>query len=239
MNTVTYSTALAKVDSDGQLLAYPVYMQTVRQENPTWSFLVVNDAEFIESLGYFVVALVDRPTEPGVVIERDPTLVNGVWTQTWEVRPYSQEELDAMLVVSKAQTLEKIAVSLNAALDEGFEFNFGTEEEPVLGNVQLRNADRVNIIGSGLRADRLVEKGSVDPTMPFRTLQNEVKMCTPLQMTALSDQAYDAYLILIGISWQLKDAATAATQASELPVVPAKLILPEDWRNTLAGRPAK
>lgn len=234
MNTVTYSTALAKVDQEsGVLLAYPVYMPQVQRENPTWSFLVVNDEEFINFLGYQVVVLTERPTTPGVVIERDPLLIDGKWVQQWEVRPYSPEELESMLVIQKASTIELIATRLQEALAIGFEFNFGTEEAPVLGNVQLRGTDRVNIIGSGLRADRLVAAGTTGNIMPFRTYENTTMLITPEQMTALSDDAYDAYLVFINMSWDLKDATTAATTAEEVPVVPDVLVLPEDWRTLL------
>lgn len=237
MSVVKNHTLLARI-KNGQVAKYPCTMADVKREWDQVSFLVENESDIISGdFGYEVVVLVPQPAGD-VIIERDPVFIDGQWVQQWEVRSFTASEAQAVLADRKEQLEQEISLALNNALDEGFAFNFGTPEAPELGNIQLRNGDLVKITGSGLRADRLIAKGSVDATMPFRTFQNEVKMCTPLKMAELSDQAYDAYLILIGISWQLKDAAAAATTVSELPVVPAKLVLPEDWRNLLAGRPA-
>jgi hypothetical protein len=232
MSTIDNSTALVKIGGEGVENTYPVYMNTVRRENPDWSFNDTPDEDLINELGYHVVYPVDKP-EGHVVIEGQPILDGGIWQQTWVVRDFSEMEVSRQLETLKATAIDEIGQRLATALETGFAFTFGEE----VGHVQLRDIDRANIVGCGLKADRMEKNGVVDPVMPFRTYENKTFMCTPAQMKILSDQAYDAYLVFLGIAWQLKDAVTKAVNSSEVPAIPPALELPENWESLLSPAP--
>jgi hypothetical protein len=66
-------------------LEYPVTLLKLRQDNPNVSFAAEPDQTIVEGLGYSIVQPVPAPLVPlgDVITEAAPTLVNGVWTQTW------------------------------------------------------------------------------------------------------------------------------------------------------------
>lgn len=226
-------TLLAKVDKNGNLKEYPISMPTVRVENKDWSFPDEVEVETINDLGYQVVERVEQP-KADVVEEGIPVFFGGVWKQSWLARPYNQEERDNLLFAKKAVLVDQIEVRLLSALDVGFEFDFGTESTPDICHVQLRVADRSSITGCGLKADRLIAAGVTAAMMPFRTYENENKLCTPQQLKTLSDQAYDAYLVYLKVVWDLKDSVKAALTIEDLPTIPEKIELPVGWQTMLA-----
>lgn len=228
MTTITSSTPLIKLGGEGQNNTYPVFLAQVRRENADWSFNDTPDIELINNLGYQVVSPTDKPVGD-VVTEAQPFILEGAWFQAWTVRPFNEAELAAALERAKEDSIEAVNVRLADALGFGFPHAFDVEGGTEVGHVQLRNTDRSNLVGIGMKADRLIAKGVVGPVMPFRTFENVTYMCTPEHMKIVSDQAYDAYLIFIGMAWQLKDAVTNATVLSEIPAIPESLELPEGW----------
>lgn len=232
MLTANSQTPLVKLGEDGAPSAYPVYLADVRRENNTWSFPVEVDEETLNMLGYFIVDEAEKP-EGDILEEVAPVFSEGRWRQVWIARNYTPVELAGILSERKFGIVNAVDMRLMEALEIGFEYNFGTEEEPDVGHVQLRDQDRANITGIGLKADRLIAKGLTSVAMPFRTYENVSKSCTPPQMYDLSDKAYDAFLIFIGMAWQLKDATNAALTLAELPEVPERLELPAGWETML------
>lgn len=221
-------TLLVKVDEEGNILRFPAFMRDVKLDNLNISFVLVNDSEFLETLGYYVVQ--ERPVPEGDVVEMiNPVLIDGKWTKTFSIRPFNEEELAVNLANAKENAHYEINERLNAALEIGFSFNFGTDEEPLMENVQLRESDLAKIVGCGLKADRLLHANVTDLAMPFRTYENNTRMLMPEQMKDLSDKAYDAYLVFIGLAWQLKDVVISATTIDQLPEIPATLELPNGW----------
>ena len=71
---------------------YPRYQGDIRLENPDIGPIFVCPDTYAE------VQETQRPDFnmlEETAVEIQPTIQNGVWTQTWLVRPYTQEELDA------------------------------------------------------------------------------------------------------------------------------------------------
>ncbi|BDD79456.1 hypothetical protein [Burkholderia phage FLC8] len=221
MTTINASTRLIKIGAEGQANTYPVYMGQVRQDNPNISFPDETEEEYLNGLGYFIVQEVAQPTGD-VVTEGDPVFANGVWSQVWNVRSFTADEVASQLDVTKTAMMTDITNKLTAALEKGFSFAFSD----VAGHVQLRDGDRGNIASARIRADKLVTQGVTDAVMPFRDWENVTHMCTPAQIVDLSDAAYEAYLGFLGAGWTLKDAVTKAATAADLPAVPAEITLP-------------
>lgn len=224
MTIIDQSTRLIKVGQTSEDSAYPVYLQQVRTENPSWSFAENPEEELLNSLGYFVVELVTQPSaENSVAVEGMPVFENGVWKQSWTLRQQSQEEINANFDTLRQEHLSAIMAKVTEALAKGFLFAF---EDGTSGHVQLRDGDRANLAGARVRAEAFVEQNVTDPIMPFRDWENVTHMCTPASVVSLADKAYDAYLGFLAIGWSLKDQTEAATQVSELPELPAEIELP-------------
>lgn len=221
MTTINASTRLIKIGAEGQPNTYPVFMGQVRQDNPNISFPDETEEEYLNGLGYFVVQDVAQPAGD-VVTEGDPVFAAGVWSQAWNVRSFTTDEVASQLASTKSTMMSDIANKLTAALEKGFSFAFSD----VPGHVQLRDGDRGNIASARIRADKLVTQGVTDAVMPFRDWENVTHMCTPEQIVTLSDDAYEAYLGFLGAGWALKDAVTNAATAADLPVVPEEITLP-------------
>lgn len=221
MTAINETTALVKPAKDSEPLVYPVYMYQVRQENPQWSFSEQPDEELLNTLGYFVVQPTTPPTD-GIVTEGEPTLANGVWSQTWVTRQPTADEVAAALAAKKQTMLADVQTKIDAALLKGYPFTF-TEG---VGHVQLRDGDRANLAGARVRAEALKAAGTTDAVMPFRDFENVTHMCTPDTIISLSDKAYDDYLTYLGTGWQIKDAIVAAKTDADLPTVPDEITLP-------------
>ena len=76
---------------DGGVSAYPYTIAHLKADHPNTSF-PDNPAEtMLQGYGMFVVASAAQPThDPSIsfVAEGTPSLVDGKWTQTWQVRDY-------------------------------------------------------------------------------------------------------------------------------------------------------
>lgn len=169
-------------------------------------------------LGYAKVYDTTKP-EGDVVEEGVPVFENGYWMQTWTIRGFTDEEKSVELARRKTMALASIAEKANAALEQGFMFNFGTD----YGHVQLRSTDRAFISNAGLKADRLIAKGVEDPVCVFRVLENVTYRITPQKMRDLSEEAYEAHLQVQSVVWNLKDAVEAAANIGDLPVIPEQI----------------
>lgn len=74
--------------ANGQIDQYPYTVGKLRRDNPNTSFPKSLTAEALSSWGVYPVAKVSAPaynaaTQKVQVV--DPTLLEGVWTQTWQV----------------------------------------------------------------------------------------------------------------------------------------------------------
>ena len=82
-----------KVENN-EIIKYPYSIRELKMDNPNVSFPVTLSTELLNSFGVYVVTEV-VPTEDytKVVSEINPTLVDGVWTQTWLIENATEEEI--------------------------------------------------------------------------------------------------------------------------------------------------
>lgn len=104
--------------SNGVIEKYPYTTQNLRSDNPNTSFPVVIDNE---TLALFGVSSVQASARPSVdytqrVVEGQPELVDGVWTQTWNIEDLSAEEV-AAVVEAKASEVRRSRNDRLAACD--------------------------------------------------------------------------------------------------------------------------
>lgn len=216
------STGDNKVDGSMRFIDPSTMKWGIRLKDIKMSFQnVIWGSDITESmiavLGYFVV----KPTVPpqaDVVTEVEPVLVDGVWIQQWEGRPYTTEELVKQLNIVKLELSETIDAIRNDVLAIGVPFNFGTTEAPDVEHVQVRDGDRAN--QAGMAAQLLRQP---DQQQAFRTYQDNIKQLSPEQVSALTDAAYNGYLSILGYFWNLKDAIKNAKAQDELPEIPTSV----------------
>lgn len=83
---------------NGAVVQYPYTYAMLRSEYPNVSFPRVIPDDRLEEHGLFKVAEVEQPAHDPItqnVEEGTPTLLAGVWTQTWNVVAASAEEIAA------------------------------------------------------------------------------------------------------------------------------------------------
>lgn len=80
---------------DGAVAKYPYTIGNLRKDNPSTSFPKRPDDTLLAEWGMRLVTKTDRPTIDLTknVVEGDPVLNNGIWTQVWVVADASVEEI--------------------------------------------------------------------------------------------------------------------------------------------------
>lgn len=93
--------------TNGAVEQYPYSFQQLKNDNPQTSYPSTPSAEGLLSYGLHEVTAVqpqyDQTTHR--VEEATPTLVDGAWTQTWNIIPLTEEEL-AQREAKRLATLE-------------------------------------------------------------------------------------------------------------------------------------
>lgn len=74
---------------------YPYTLDQLKSDNPNVSFPETIPNSTLSEYGVFPVSFADAPTVDYTknVTEDTPKLINGQWTQVWEVTPASNEEI--------------------------------------------------------------------------------------------------------------------------------------------------
>lgn len=198
--------------------SYPVYLQDIRRQNPNISFGSGADEAFFKAMGYGVVHLTQRP-EGDVVEETNPVLKDGKYSQNWEARSFNEQELGAQLL----QTKETMLTAVDNLLKQKFEIGMAEDFDGTTLHVQMRDADRVNIIGLRIAAESAIAAGQSDQLFELRTWEN-INVSLPAEdFVALTWKYMAAYSAAMKASWELKDAIKVAETAEELPVLPEVL----------------
>lgn len=212
--SVTNSTLLINVVTG----EYPVYLSKVRRDNPNVSLPQELTEDIIRSLGYEIVTMVARPVGD-VVTEGQPEIVDGVYTQTWEVRGYSPEELSQQLDIKKQELNARINNMRATELENGFEHITASGSVFV---VQTRLEDRLNLMYLNMAAQQMIAAGDETP-QAFRSAENATHMLTPSELLTMSVEALNYYKNVLGACWTLKDQIDAAQSVDQLPAIPEKL----------------
>lgn len=213
MANVTGSDKLIRL-SDSQ---YPIFLSQVRQDNKLVSLPQEPTEEQLLELGYVLVQKVTPPTGD-VVTEGTPTQVSGVWTQTWNVRAYTTEELATQLTQKKAELSDRLTGSYTQGiLEQGIAYDFGGTYGTL--HIQVRDGDRANLVGLRVNADAAVAASLDDDAhaMYFRTLENVNVPLKPSAVITMTNAALVGYYNVLQPIWALKDQITSATELSQLP----------------------
>lgn len=85
---------LAKI-SNNTVAQYPYTFADLQADFPNTSFPADPDAETLAPFGAVIVAQASPPLTDHTeyAVEQDPELVNGVWTQSWAVIPFTETEM--------------------------------------------------------------------------------------------------------------------------------------------------
>ena len=93
--------------TNGSVEQYPYSFQQLKNDNPDTSFPVTPTPALFQAYGIYDVTEVQPQYDQSThrVEEATPTLVDGVWTQTWNIIPLTEEEL-AQREAKRLATLE-------------------------------------------------------------------------------------------------------------------------------------
>lgn len=212
-----------KITADMTLIAvdtgqYPLNLTQVRAILTEKSFAEEPDEELLADLGYGVVHPEDPPAGD-VAEEGAPALQDGLWVQTWTVRPYNTEEIAANFANRKAELNYQIEALIDATLDAGCVYTFPSGD---VQHIQLRDGDRANLVGLAAKADR-VQRAGGEQTFYFRTQENDIQAMTTAQTVVMTDVAFDKYMFILNACWPLKDQIKTATDLAGLPTIPTSI----------------
>lgn len=96
---------------NGIVDTYPYFIENIRAENPNTSFSATLSDEVLAEYGVFKVKEVEAPQIDYTknIFELTPELINGEWTQVWEIKPASQEELLERVLAFRASEYPPMA----------------------------------------------------------------------------------------------------------------------------------
>lgn len=106
----------------------------------------------------------------------------------------------------------KINAALADALRTGMPYTMPDGSEDT---VQVMAADRQNLLGLAMEAERLRTAGVTDAVQEFRALSNTRYPMTPEDVIAMTDAALTYYKALLQQSWDRKDAIASALAAED------------------------
>lgn len=196
---------------------FKLSMHDVRQahRDVMWGSQV--SEEFLHSLGYAVVHS-RPPVGEGDFVEVLPTLEDGLFYQNWQKREPAPGE--ALFKVENAKAIAEATVKSFSAssVERGAAFNFGTEDEPRILSMQIRDQDRLNVLGMETMAKRRPEMQQY-----FRTAENIMVKVTAEQLYEMNNLAYTAYVAIKSAEWALLDSIRSATTVEEIPALPESL----------------
>ncbi len=102
---------------DGQTVQYPSSPEQLRRDNPGVSFPEVIPGSLLAEWGVYPVTPTAQPAFDSLtqtVVEDTPIQIDGVWTQVWEVRGASAQEIAAR----QQQIKEQITAQVQQRLDD-------------------------------------------------------------------------------------------------------------------------
>lgn len=84
-------------------LEYPRYVGDIEQENPEWELgqALPEGWEFVQETA------APTPTTDQLVTEVFPVLVEGQWTQTWELIDLTEEDINKLILAEFKRQTEK------------------------------------------------------------------------------------------------------------------------------------
>lgn len=170
--------------------------------------------EFLKTLGY---AVINSRAAPGVdFVETNPVEEDGVYYQGWKEIVPQPIDVEAEFKALKEEMMDTINGFVSDSMAHGVSFNFGSEEEPNILHIQIRDVDRVNILGMSIKSSQ--EDGAIQY---FRTRENVTISVTAEQIRAMGDRIHEGYLAIKGAEWTLDDGIRGAEDKSTIPHIPS------------------
>lgn len=160
--------------------------QDIRAARPDWAAPWDITEEMIGLVGFMPVTqsppVLDSATQ--IAVETAPQLIDGVWTQAWEVHPRfaspdAEAEHNSVVLAQRKKDLHAtVSTKRQSVQEQGFSFTFPDGD----GTIQTRNdRDLGNITGQTLAAIVLQTQGISDPVLSFRDSENNTHVLTPIQ----------------------------------------------------------
>ena len=101
--------------NNNEIVKYPYSIRELKMDNPNVSFPVTLSTELLNSFGVYSVTEVTPTSDyTKVVSEVNPTLIDGVWTQTWLVEDATEEELQEKI----SEKWEEVRTTRNKLLTD-------------------------------------------------------------------------------------------------------------------------
>ncbi|MCK2185693.1 tail fiber assembly protein [Halomonas getboli] len=122
---------------------------------------------------------------------------------TWVDIPPVEMTLEALAARKRAE----IFASRDAAFAAGMDYTLPDGSADV---VQTRPQDQINLLGLGIKAERLVNQGVTDEVMVIRGESNVSHSITPAEMVTLTDAALVYIEDIYQQGWDRKDTIDAA-----------------------------
>lgn len=197
---------------------YPKTLSDLRYKYPDTSFSTTVNDETLEHFQFAEVVRVAKPTGD-VVTEGTPVLTDGVWTQVWEVRSFTEEELSTQLESAKAAALSKVNAVRDYTISLGVPYDF----DGVTEHVQFENDDRINLLVLESSASQLETDAVMSPG--FRTKENTVHQLTAGDTITLCQYVKEWYSSLLTLTWGLKTQISGSATKEELPEIPEVFVI--------------
>lgn len=149
----------------------------------------------------------------GVMVGRHCRIVEGKYVSEPDIRPYTDAE--------RVDVMNGAIRNLRSMTDM---FVTRTLEDPVavaVGNftvdIQLRDSDRINLIGLLMLAKGFIAQGQDElMTMEFRTSNDETIQLKPSEMVMLTSAVLERYAAVKGYGWGIKDSLKTVTDLGDL-----------------------
>lgn len=202
---------------------YPVYLYDLRNDNPNSVFSDEMADTVVAAFGYEVVHLVDKPAGD-VITEVDPLLVNGIWKQQWQVRAYTEEEKQAILISHRDVLLNQATRQFETELAVGIPYEFTIDGAKVTYHVQAMSKDRMNLHGLKALAEKAIA-GGAPRQHKLRVYENLPVMLQSQEVLDVYYATMEAYEKAFDSFWEYKDMLDAAHTKEDLIDVPSAFIV--------------
>lgn len=211
---VNSSTPLIRpYDRDGNaVMQWPVYLSDARREWPNTSFSLEQDEKNLVDYGYFPLHP-GTPPEADVVTSLQPTLVDGKWTQQYEGREFTPDELQQQFATAMSNAYGRLDNLLNATYALGYTYE---KEEGVLHHFSL-TADNQQLLTA---LNLLAQQSPADRVFKLRTTSNVTVNYTAAEVITMTTALMEYVVAVLNKLWALMDEISVSTKVDEIPVIP-------------------
>lgn len=186
------------------------------------SFGTIINSEFLVKRDFAKMFLTDQPA--GRWYEITPKQAeDGRWYQTWEEYIPSQEEINSQYEVDRRACYDEIKATLGRYMDGGVQVDFGGETGVL--HLQIRDTDRINMLGLKDEADDLVKDGKGDEVLILRTSENINVEIMAEDFVKLTRGYRNVYKAMMAWSWNWSDQVRVLQVGDAFPEIPATIDL--------------